>query len=64
LVIQTVVLLFVFPYETPKYLLSKGQDGEARRLIDILYKEEYANEIFERKKADMSGEETRRDVVV
>jgi len=56
--------LFVFPYETPKYLLSKGQDGEARRLIDILYKEEYANEIFERKKADMSGEETRRDVVV
>jgi hypothetical protein len=43
LVIQTVVLLFVFPYETPKYLLSKKKDGEARRLIDILYKEEYAN---------------------
>jgi len=33
LTIQALVLLFVFPYETPKYLLLKGKDDEARELI-------------------------------
>jgi len=33
LAFQTVVLLFAFPYETPRYLLSVGRDSEARRLI-------------------------------
>jgi hypothetical protein len=26
LIVQSLVLLFVFPYETPKYLLLKGKD--------------------------------------
>jgi len=33
LTIQALVLLFVFPYETPKYLLLKGKYDEARELI-------------------------------
>ena len=39
--IQAMVLLFVFPYETPKYLLLKGKEDEARKLISLLYRAEY-----------------------
>lgn len=41
LLVQTVVLVLIFPYETPKYLLSIGKEEEAKDLIKIIYKEEY-----------------------
>lgn len=41
ILVQTVVLILVFPYETPKYLLSIGKEEEAKELIKIIYKEEY-----------------------
>ncbi len=31
--IQTFVLIYIFPYETPKYLISKGDKDEAKKLI-------------------------------
>ena len=52
-VVQTLMLIFVFPFETPKYLLLKGKEQEARKLIDMIYKEEYAGEVLEEKYADM-----------
>lgn len=50
LVIQTVVLLFVYPYETPKYLLLNKREEEARQLIELIYKEEFVDQILEEKK--------------
>jgi hypothetical protein len=38
IIFQTIFLLFVFPFETPKYLLLLGQEAEAKALIDIIYK--------------------------
>lgn len=38
---QTIIFLFVFPYETPKYLISKGEKQKAKELIEILYQERY-----------------------
>lgn len=37
--LQSLILLFVFPYETPKYHLMEGKEEEAKKLIAILYKE-------------------------
>lgn len=41
LVVQTIVLLVIFPYETPKYLLSVGREEEARQLLKVIYKDEF-----------------------
>ena len=38
ILVQTLILIFVYPYETPKYLLSIGKEEEARKLITIIYK--------------------------
>lgn len=38
LVLQTLILLFVFPYETPKYFLLHHQKSKARELIARIYK--------------------------
>lgn len=46
ILIQTFLLLFVFPYETPKYLLLNGRENEARELIKVFYKEEFVEEIL------------------
>jgi hypothetical protein len=40
IITQTLILAFVFPYETPKYLLSVSREAEARELIQLIYKEE------------------------
>jgi hypothetical protein len=45
--IQTLILLFVYPYETPKYLLLNKRDEEARKLVELIYKEEYVDQIIE-----------------
>lgn len=39
--LQTAILLFVFPYETPKYFISAGDNAGALKLIEILYQEKY-----------------------
>lgn len=38
IILQTIVLLFVYPFETPKYLLLKGQEEKAKELIEELFK--------------------------
>lgn len=45
-IIQTLLLTLVFPYETPKYWLSVGEIDEARRLVEIIYKPEFVDEIM------------------
>jgi MFS family permease len=52
--IQTVILLFVFPYETPKYFLLHHQKNQARDLIVQLYKPEYVDVILHEKIDDLS----------
>lgn len=52
IVVQTLLLLFAFPYETPKYHLSVGNLEEARKLIAVLYKPEFVEEILHIKKMD------------
>jgi MFS family permease len=37
ILIQTFILLFVFPYETPKYLYEKGERQKAGELISLIY---------------------------
>lgn len=39
ILVQTIILLFVFPYETPKYFYEKGRRNEAASLIAIVYRE-------------------------
>lgn len=45
--IQTIILLFVFPYETPKYFLLHHQKSKAKDLISIMYKAKYVDVILE-----------------
>lgn len=46
IIIQTIMLLFVFPYETPKYHLSRGEIEEAKELIAVIYKADFVDEIL------------------
>lgn len=46
LVVQSLLLLFVFPYETPKYFLMHHQKSKARDLIAEIYKPEYVEEVL------------------
>jgi len=39
IIIQSVLLFTVSPYETPAYLLAHGRPGDARDLIEMIYKE-------------------------
>lgn len=55
LAVQTAVLLFVFPYETPRYLLLNNEEKEARKLIAVIYKEEFVDEVLEEKKKDIES---------
>lgn len=38
--VQIIVLLFAFPFETPKYLLLKDRRSECVELVEFLYKRE------------------------
>ena len=44
---QSIVLLCIFPYETPKYLLQQGQEEKAIEILKIIYKSEYVDEVLE-----------------
>lgn len=41
--IQLLILTFVFPYETPVYLLKAKKREECRTLLEMIYKEEYVD---------------------
>ena len=41
ILIQSIMLIYVFPYDTPKYLFLQNNPKEAERLIRIIYKEEF-----------------------
>ena len=43
-IIQTFVFLFIFPYETPKYLFEKNLFDPASSLINRLYHNDYVEE--------------------
>ena len=51
LVIQSILLIWVFPYETPVYLFLNNRFDEAKYLIRIIYKDTYVEEVYEEKKA-------------
>jgi hypothetical protein len=38
---QAVVLVFVFPFEAPKYLLLNDRRKECEDLLHVIYKDEY-----------------------
>ena len=40
-IVQLIWIKLVFPYETPKYLLSNDRVDEARKVIEIIYLPEY-----------------------
>lgn len=46
MLIQSFFFLFIFPYETPKYLLMVDKEDEARKLIEVLYKEEFVEKVL------------------
>ena len=52
---QTLILLFVYPYETPKYLLSLVKEEEARKLLQVVYKPEFLEEILLEKRLDLES---------
>lgn len=41
--VQSAIFLFVFPYETPKYLYEKGLRKDAASLIAKIYREEFVD---------------------
>lgn len=41
IVIQTIVFLFIFPYETPKYWLEKREPEKCKELLRVIYEEEW-----------------------
>jgi hypothetical protein len=55
ILLQTIGLLFIFPYETPTYLLLVGKEEEAKKLIEVIYKDEYVDEILKSKKDDLKA---------
>jgi MFS family permease len=46
LVIQTFALKFIFPFETPKYLIENNDESKARQLISYIYRPEFVDEVF------------------
>jgi hypothetical protein len=38
MLVQSLLLIFVFPYDTPKYLLLKGDEAKAREVLRVIYK--------------------------
>jgi hypothetical protein len=61
ILVQVALLLFVFPYDTVKYWLSVGNHEEARKLVEIIYKPEYVDEVLEEKKVDLKRTELQLD---
>jgi hypothetical protein len=46
-IIQIIVLVFIFPYETPKYLLLNNEKKACEDLIRSIYKDEYFEQIYQ-----------------
>lgn len=53
IVVQSFFLLFVYPYETPKYLFSNGQDLRGRMLLERIYKPQYVDNVIKEIKINL-----------
>ncbi len=47
--IQLIAMLFLYPYETPKYLMMQRRHEECRDLLCVIYKTEFVDEIYSQK---------------
>jgi SP family sugar:H+ symporter-like MFS transporter len=54
--VHQILLMTIFTSETPKYLLTKGRNDEAKELIAMIYKEEYQDIIYHEKLADLNAD--------
>lgn len=52
---RSITLMTCFKFETPSYLIGKGRDSEAKKVIEKLYLQEYSEEIFEEYKQKMNS---------
>jgi hypothetical protein len=63
ILLQTCMLVFVFPYETPKYWLAVGREDEAKALIEVIYKPEFVEQVLEEKKLDLQAHQSRLSIM-
>ena len=52
--IQTIILLFVFNFETPKYWLIERNQDKAKKVIEMIYKPEFVEEVLRQKTVDIA----------
>lgn len=53
--VQAAILIWVYPYETPKYHLLKGEVEEARTLIQKIYLDQFIEEVLKEKIQDVDS---------
>lgn len=51
--LQAAVLIWVYPYETPKYHLLRREIEAARQLIQNIYLDEFVEEVLQEKIKDI-----------
>lgn len=61
IVFQTVCLNSIFRFETPKYLIAKSEEEEARALLNYLYYTEYVEQMISELKEDTNKVETSKE---
>jgi hypothetical protein len=44
--LQTLLLLLVYKYETPPYLLGAGREAELIEVLEFLYRGEYVDKVL------------------
>lgn len=64
IVIQALVLIFVYPYETPKYHLARGEEEEAKKILAVLYKSEFLDEILKENKENMQTSDAKETISI
>jgi hypothetical protein len=56
ILLQQILLMTIFTSETPKYLLVKGRNEEAKEVIASIYKEEYRETVYHEKLRDLNAD--------
>lgn len=51
--LQTVLLLTVYKFETPRYLLEKNREQDCKQVLRWIYEDEYVDEVLQEKKNDL-----------
>jgi hypothetical protein len=44
--LESILIYFKYPYETPKYLAQNGRYEETRELLAVFYKAEHVDEAY------------------